>query len=134
MQPKATITTISNIPVVSLESALPTTTSTSTLLAPEEVFASSPADLRARSELTPSEKLTVRRREKRTKKKEQARLGAAVDAFGNSMKKGKGKGREKKEKEQALQQIVKTGKGVTVVGKKSRESQRPVPRAADLKL
>jgi U3 small nucleolar RNA-associated protein MPP10 len=37
LQPKATITTVSNLPSISLESALPTTNSTSTLMAPEEV-------------------------------------------------------------------------------------------------
>lgn len=33
------------------------------------------------------------------------------------------KGQEKKEKEEALQSIVKTGKGVTVVGKKSQKQR-----------
>ncbi|KAG6893362.1 hypothetical protein C0993_001329, partial [Termitomyces sp. T159_Od127] len=115
--PKATISTISNAPTATLESALPTTKSTATMLAPEEVFAPSAAPPRARSELTPAEKRALRGRERKAKKKARDALDKNVDKFA----KAKRIGSVKKQKEAALQNIVKTGKGVTVVGKPKKE-------------
>ncbi|KAF8203625.1 U3 small nucleolar ribonucleoprotein complex, subunit Mpp10 [Pholiota molesta] len=123
-QPKATISTVSNTATATLESALPTTKATSTMLAPEEVFSASPSALRARSELTPTEKRALRTKERKTKKRQRDALEKSVDKFA----KGKGVGSVKKQKQAALDSIVKHGKGVTVVGKKgaikSREKQK----------
>jgi U3 small nucleolar RNA-associated protein MPP10 len=88
----------------------------STILTPEEVFAPNSADLRARSELTPTEKRAQRNKEKRAKKKARDALNTGVDKYA----KLKGIGGVKRQKQAALDNIVKTGKGVTVVGKKSK--------------
>lgn len=117
IQPKATISTVSDVAATTLESALPTTKSTSTMLAPEEVFAPSSSDLRARSELTPTQKRSLRNKEKKSRKKARDTLEKGVDKFA----KMKGISGVKKQKEAALKKIVKTGKGVTVVGKKGTE-------------
>ncbi|KAF8973955.1 U3 small nucleolar ribonucleoprotein complex, subunit Mpp10 [Flammula alnicola] len=112
--PKATISTVTNTATATLESALPTTKSTSTMLAPEEVFSASPSSSRARSELTPAEKRALHTKERKTKKRQRDALDKSVDKFA----KAKGIGSVKKQKQAALDSIVKHGKGVTVVGKK----------------
>ncbi|KDR85024.1 hypothetical protein GALMADRAFT_53435 [Galerina marginata CBS 339.88] len=112
-QPKAMISTITNTPTATLESALPTSKSTSTMLAPEEIFAASASSLRARSELTPVEKRALRTKERKGKKRQRDALEKSVDKFAKS----KGIGGIKKQKQAALASIVKHGKGVTVVGK-----------------
>uniref|UniRef100_A0A0W0EXV0 U3 small nucleolar ribonucleoprotein protein MPP10 n=1 Tax=Moniliophthora roreri TaxID=221103 RepID=A0A0W0EXV0_MONRR len=116
-QPKATISTISNVPTASLESALPTTKSASTMLAPEEVFTPAASDLRAKSEMTPAEKQALRRKERKARKKRRDALETSVDKYAKSKKVGS----VKKQKEEALKSVVKSGKGVTVVGKKSKD-------------
>jgi len=117
-QPKAQITTIENIATTSLESALPTSSSTGTILAPEELFAPPRAKhLTARTELTPEEKQRARVKARKAKAATVKHLGDMADLYG---KKGKGKGGKsgvREEKEKALQGLVKGGKGVTVVGK-----------------
>jgi U3 small nucleolar RNA-associated protein MPP10 len=116
-QPKATISTMSNISAATLESALPTTKSASTLLAPEEVYAPSPSDLRARSELTPAEKRALHGKERKSKKMLRDSLDKSVDKYA----KMKGIGGVKKRKQAALESVVKSGKGVTVVGKTKKD-------------
>lgn len=118
MQPKASISTIANVSAASLESALPTTKATSTMLAPEEVFAASSSDLRARSELTPTQKHALHNKEKKAKKKQRDAMEKSVDKFSKA---GKAGSSVKKQKEAALKSVVKSGKGVTVIGKKSKE-------------
>ncbi|PPQ88642.1 hypothetical protein CVT25_010218 [Psilocybe cyanescens] len=113
-QAKATITTVTNTATATLESALPTSKSTSTMLAPEEVFAASASSLRARSELTTAEKRSQRSRERKIKKRQRDSLEKSVDKFA----KPRGIGGVKKQKQAALESVVKHGKGVTVVGKK----------------
>ncbi|KAJ7487638.1 U3 small nucleolar ribonucleoprotein complex, subunit Mpp10 [Mycena galericulata] len=120
-QPKAIIASISNVSTATLESALPTTKSTTTMLAPEEVFATSSSDLRARSELTPAEKKALRGKERKAKKKSRDTLNNSVDKYA----KLKGIGGIKKQKQAALASVVKTGKGVTVVGKEKMGKSRP---------
>ncbi|TFK89783.1 Mpp10 protein [Polyporus arcularius HHB13444] len=115
--PKATITSVSNVAAATLESALPTTKATSTMLAPEEVYAPASSDLRARSELTPAEKRAMRNKQKKTNKKTRDAIDKSVQKFGRP----KGMGDVKRQKEAALKTLVKSGKGVTVVGKKSKE-------------
>ncbi|RPD82586.1 Mpp10 protein [Lentinus tigrinus ALCF2SS1-7] len=119
--PKATITSVSNVAAATLESALPTTKATSTMLAPEEVYAPA-SDLRARSELTPVEKRALRNKQKKANKKARDAIDKSVQKFGRP----KGLGDVKRQKEAALKTLVKSGKGVTVIGKKSNEveSQR----------
>lgn len=103
-----------------LESALPTTKSTSTMLAPEEVFSAS-GPSRARSELTPTEKRTQRAKERKQKKRQRDALDKGVDKFAKA---AKSIGGVKKQKQAALDSIVKHGKGVTVIGKQSAASSK----------
>lgn len=88
------------------------------MLAPEEVFAASATDLRVRSELTPTEKRALHNKQKKAKRKARDRLDRSVDKFATKVKAVKG---IKKQKEEALKSVVKSGKGVTVVGKKNSE-------------
>jgi U3 small nucleolar RNA-associated protein MPP10 len=85
--------------------------------------------------MTPQEKQAVRMKTKKVRSKLRKGLESGVDKFakmggrkaGGSNKAGGGKelngkgkkGREKAEKKEALRSVVKTGKGVTVVGKGS---------------
>lgn len=87
------------------------------MLAPEEVFAPSSSDLRARSELTPEEKRARRNKQKKDKRKQRDALDSASLKVANVKKIG----RVKKQKEEALKSVIKSGKGVTVVGKKSKD-------------
>jgi U3 small nucleolar RNA-associated protein MPP10 len=82
------------------------------MLAPEEVFAPLSTEPRARSELTPAEKRTLRGKERKSRKKSRDVLDKAVDKF------AKKRGRDSKHKQPAS--VVKSGKGITVVGKKVR--------------
>ncbi|KAJ3985650.1 Mpp10 protein-domain-containing protein [Lentinula detonsa] len=116
-QPKATISTISNVSTATLESALPTAQSVHTMLAPEEVFAPSQSSLRARSELTTAEKQALHRKERKAKKKTRDALNTSTDKYARARKGGS----LKKQKEDALKSVVKAGKGVTVVGKKTKD-------------
>ena len=116
-QPKASISTISNMPTASLESALPAAVSTTSMLAPQEIHAPKPSDLRARTELTPAEKRALHHKERKAKRKMRDTLEKSVDKFAR-MKGAKG---TRKQKEEALRSVVKSGKGVTVVGKKNKE-------------
>ena len=100
-----------------MESALPTTKAATTMLAPEEVFAPQDAQLKARSELTPTEKRSLRNKQRKASKKTRSTLDQRV----NTLSKAKGIGGVKKQKEAALKSVVKSGKGVTVIGKKSKE-------------
>lgn len=111
-QPKAIISTVSNISAATLESALPTSKSTSSMLAPEEIFKTATSDPRARSELTPTEKRALRAKERKARRKTRDVLDKSVDKY------AKMKG-IKRQKDAALKTVVKSGKGVTVVGKKS---------------
>ncbi|KAG9103460.1 hypothetical protein FRC06_010657 [Ceratobasidium sp. 370] len=124
-QPKAQITTVTNMASASLESALPTSLSTTTLLAPEEVYAPLPGDSRARGELTPAEKRAARSKERKKRRKQRDSLAEAVDKFGSQGSSGRGQPKNAKEaKSQALNSLVKSGKGVTVVGKDSGKGDR----------
>ncbi len=113
-QPKAIISTVANVSTTTLESALPTTKSASALLAPEEVFTPAAVDLRSKSEMAPAEKRAARNKERKSRKKTRDLLDSGVDKY------AKMKG-VKKQKQAALEGIVKTGKGVTVVGKKTKD-------------
>jgi U3 small nucleolar RNA-associated protein MPP10 len=103
------ITSISNAPSVSLESALPTGASTSTLLAPEEIFAPQQrGTLTSKAEMTPSQKKAERLRARKAK---QVTMQAIQKYGGN----GGGKSASK-QKDRAMNSLI--GKrGVTVIGK-----------------
>ena len=133
-QAKGVISVVSNLPSATMESALPTAKNASSLLAPEEVFSTAaPGVVASRVELTPEEKQGLRMKKRKTRMKMRKTLDSSVDKYsrmkkgqerskdgeprdGNERKKGK-KGQEKDEKARALKSIVKTGRGVTVVGK-----------------
>ncbi|KAH9835584.1 Mpp10 protein [Rhodofomes roseus] len=116
--PKASISTVSNVAAASMESALPTTMSASSMLAPEEVFAPPSADdLRAKTELTPAQKRALHNKQKKAKRKARDALEKKVDKFAQSRRLGN----VKKQKEAALKSVVKSGKGVTVVGKQAKD-------------
>ncbi|WVQ99034.1 hypothetical protein IAU59_006166 [Kwoniella sp. CBS 9459] len=128
--PKAQITTISDLPTTTMESALPPTAAASTMLAPEELFAPPTASsLVARSELTPEEAQKARQKARKTKQAEQKRLGDMADLYGKN-KNGKKRMSVREEKEAALKGLVKSGKGVTVVGKGSKEFGKAKKRGA----
>ncbi|KAI0029627.1 U3 small nucleolar ribonucleoprotein complex, subunit Mpp10, partial [Vararia minispora EC-137] len=118
--PKAAITTVTNVASASMESALPTAKSAATMLAPEEVYHSSSADIRSRSELTPAEKRSLHNKQKKARRKARDALESGVDKFARL----KGRKSVKAEKEEALKSMVKHGKGVTVVGKTSQDAKR----------
>ncbi len=85
------------------------------MLAPEEVYEGSSADPRARGELSPKEKRAARNKLKKAKKKARDALDSSVDKFAKT----KGSGGIKAQKSAALRSVVKSGKGVTVVGKRN---------------
>ncbi|GAA5983381.1 hypothetical protein JCM5350_003092 [Sporobolomyces pararoseus] len=114
--PKATIETVSNLPSISMESALPTTNSVSTLLAPEEVYtADKQLTASDKSTLTPAQKKALRQKERTERKSVHEKVERIKDA---KLKKRGIKG----EKERAREQLVGT-KGVTVIGKGGKEEK-----------
>ena len=112
-QPKVAIVSVGNVAAASLESALPTSHTASTMLAPEEVLAPSSRMPRSRSEMTPVEKRAQRNKERKKQRRTREQLNKGVDA--HSRVRG-----VKRQKEDALKSLVKTGKGVTVIGKKDK--------------
>jgi U3 small nucleolar RNA-associated protein MPP10 len=77
----------------------------------------------ARSELNPEEAQAARLKRKREKKADRKKLGEMAELY------GKRRGSVKEEKERAMQNLVKTGKGVTVVGKSAKEQGKAGRRA-----
>ncbi|GAA5845129.1 hypothetical protein JCM11251_008004 [Rhodosporidiobolus azoricus] len=117
--PKATITTVSNLPSISVESALPTTNSTSALLAPEEVYAasgSSSALAVDKADLTPAQKKAQRQKAREQRKSQHEKADRILEA--KQRRKG-----VKGEKERAEQILLGT-KGVTVIGKNGAEKAK----------
>ena len=60
---------MSNVPAISIESALPTAQSTSSMKSPREIFTAAPKDFIAKNELDPREKRTLRNRLKNTRRR-----------------------------------------------------------------
>jgi U3 small nucleolar RNA-associated protein MPP10 len=112
---------MTNVSTASLESALPTTKSASTLLAPEEIFAPASADLRARSEYTPKEKQALRNKLKRKRKnfRDVLEKSTARVATINGPRKGK----VAAEKAEALNRLKKV-KGVIIDGEKQKAPRK----------
>ncbi|SCZ90662.1 BZ3500_MvSof-1268-A1-R1_Chr1-3g02133 [Microbotryum saponariae] len=105
--PKSTISTITNAPSLSLESALPPTQTATSMLAPEEVFVPDPTN-EDRSDFTPAQKKAARQK----RRKARAAMAEQVERI----KESKGAKGAKKDKEMATQMLVGQ-KGVTVLGK-----------------
>lgn len=99
-----------------MESALPTTNSASTLLAPEEVYtAAKQLTASDKSTLTPAQKKALRQKERTERKSVHEKVERIKDS---KLKKRGIKG----EKERAREQLVGT-KGVTVIGKGGKEEK-----------
>jgi U3 small nucleolar RNA-associated protein MPP10 len=113
--PAAAITTLENIATTSLETALPATKAATSMLAPHEVFVPTARELTARSEQTPEEAKTARARARRGNKANRAKLETTQKLY------GKKRTSVREDKEAALQHLVKSGKGVTVLGKGAKE-------------
>jgi U3 small nucleolar RNA-associated protein MPP10 len=92
------------------------------MFAPEEVFAPSSSDARARSELTPAEKRSLHNKQKKAKRQARDALDKRVGKVAHMNAGTKNPKSVKKQKEEALNSVVKSGKGVTVIGKKSKQS------------
>ncbi|KAL1411001.1 U3 snoRNP protein [Vanrija albida] len=117
--PKAQITTIDNIATTSLETALPASQAATTMLAPQELFGGPKAsELTARSEQTPEEAHAARAKARRAKKAQTARLSATAGLY------GKKRQSVREQKDEAMKSLVKSGKGVTVVGKGEQEEAK----------
>lgn len=117
--PKATIQTLTNAPSVSIESALPSTSSSSTMLAPEEVYERSrhsTAMEGAKSEMTPEEKQRLHNKLRQEKRQRNERIQDTRKALEMSGLVRAKKVNEKEEKQQALKKLV-GNRGVSVVGK-----------------
>ena len=71
--------------------------------------------------MTPGEKRAQRARERKLRRKQRGLLDKSVDKFAKKSGESIVKGGVKKQKEAALKSLVKSGKGVTVIGKKSQE-------------
>ncbi len=117
--PKATIQTLTNAPSVSIETALPATASSSTMMAPEEVYERSRHSTAmdgAKSEMTPEEKQRLHnklRQEKRQRNEKIQDTRKALEMSGLVRAK---KVNEKQEKQEALKKLV-GNRGVSVIGK-----------------
>lgn len=136
--PTASITTLpSAIASTTLESALPTTMSTADMLAPHEIYDFDIRKAKAKTELTPEEKRKIRTKVKQGRKRTTVMINSALVVKGMGDRRptaraaaGAGAGGGGKDgvrrggpknvrdaKDMALESLVKTGKGVTVVGK-----------------
>jgi U3 small nucleolar RNA-associated protein MPP10 len=117
-----------------MEDALPTTQSAATMLAPEEMLApATAAQLVARSELDPEQKRHARQKTRKARATQRKALDVAVDKFAGKSGAGGGgraRGGVKGEKDRALQELVKTGKGVTVVGQNPTKKKGIRPTSA----
>lgn len=130
--PKAAIETVSNTPSISLESALPTTMSTSSMLAPEEVYEAprhAEALTGARSEMSHAEKQRLHHQLRHEKRKRNERIQHLEQAVERS-RGPRSSGDVKAEKEKALKGLV-GNKGVTVVGKDSKRRDKRGKGAAE---
>ncbi|KAJ9479518.1 U3 small nucleolar RNA-associated protein MPP10 [Pseudozyma hubeiensis] len=119
--PKATIQTLTNAPSVSMESALPATSSSSTMLAPEEVYERSRHSTAmdgAKSEMTPEEKQRLHNKLRQEKRQRNDKIQDTRKALEQSGLVRSKKVNEKEEKQQALKKLV-GNRGVSVIGKEA---------------
>lgn len=86
------------------------------MLAPEEILTPSSSNgPQDRSELNPGQKRALRGKERKTRKRTRDQLAKSVDKFSAKLKS------VKRQKDEALKKVVKSGKGVTVVGKRNQD-------------
>ncbi|CBQ73442.1 related to MPP10-component of the U3 small nucleolar ribonucleoprotein [Sporisorium reilianum SRZ2] len=119
--PKATIQTLTNAPSVSIETALPATASSSTMLAPEEVYERSrhaTAMDGAKSEMTPDEKQRLHNQLRHEKRQRNDKIQDTRKALEQSGLVRAKRVNEKEEKQQALKKLV-GNRGVSVIGKEA---------------
>lgn len=122
--PKAQIRTVENIATTSMESALPSTQAAGSMLAPQEMFSGpSAGELTARGEQTPEEAKAARAKARREKKSQRSKL-AGTEALYSKRKS------VREQKDEALKSLVKSGKGVTVLGKGGKEDAKRKQRAS----
>ncbi|KAH9824880.1 Mpp10 protein-domain-containing protein [Melampsora americana] len=118
--PKTSIKTINNLPTIALESVLPVSVGSGTLLAPEELYSVKPKEIQMdRTELSHVQKQTQRRQRKTERKQNAKRI---EEVRGKEMKskeeKEMGKMSVKEQKEKSLK-ALSTLEGVTIIGKRS---------------
>jgi U3 small nucleolar RNA-associated protein MPP10 len=87
------------------------------MLAPEEIFIPTTSDIRDRTEMTPTEKRAVRLKERKSRKRTTNRLDHTANQVATNRKKSKSRVTNESKKT-ALKSIVRSGRGVTVVGNK----------------
>jgi U3 small nucleolar RNA-associated protein MPP10 len=109
-----------------MESALPTTNTVTTMLAPEEIF-SAPKDIRSCDELTSNEKRAQRNKQKKLRRKMKGRFDMAMREI-TGARSTKGASTVKRDKAKAMKEVVKAGKGITVIGKESAHVKRQAKR------
>lgn len=71
-----------NVASTSLESALPTSNTSASMLAPEEIYERPANNPRAQGELSPTEKRAAWKKRKKAKKKARDALESSVGKFG----------------------------------------------------
>jgi U3 small nucleolar RNA-associated protein MPP10 len=77
--------------------------------------------------MTPTEKQAARMKERKKKKKQRELVAKAKqNRAGDGVTRSRGIGGVKKDKKQALDRIVKSGRGVTVVGKSAQKGTKKV--------
>ncbi|EMS24877.1 U3 small nucleolar RNA-associated protein MPP10 [Rhodotorula toruloides NP11] len=116
--PKAAITTVTNLPSISVESALPTAFSTTTLLAPEEIYSAKGAQSALAidaADLTPAQKKAQRQKQRKDRKA----VAEKTERILASQRRKKG---ARGEKEAAEEKLLGT-RGVTVIGKGGAEKK-----------
>ena len=125
--PKAAIQTVSNTPSMAIESALPTTMSTGSMLAPEEVYerpTHSAALEGDKSEMSHVEKQRLHNKLRHEKRRRNDRIKRTEEAIQRQRGDGpRNKSETKADKDKALKSLV-GHKGVTVVGKEKREKKK----------
>ena len=125
--PKAAIQTVSNTPSMAIESALPTTMSAGSMLAPEEVYerpTHSAALEGDKSEMSHVEKQRLHNKLRHEKRRRNDRIKRTEEAIQRQRGDGpRNKSETKADKDKALKSLV-GHKGVTVVGKEKREKKK----------
>ena len=125
--PKAAIQTVSNTPSMAIESALPTTMSAGSMLAPEEVYerpTHSAALEGDKSEMSHAEKQRLHNKLRHEKRRRNDRIKRTEEAIQRQRGDGpRNKSETKADKDKALKSLV-GHKGVTVVGKEKREKKK----------
>lgn len=116
--------TVSNVASTTLESALPTATATSTLLAPEEIYSSEGKAIANSKELTPAEKRKARAK-RRKQKAAMAKKNTKLSGEAATPRQRK----DRKDKAQAMKEL-KNKKGVTIAGGMKKQGNNKISSSA----